>query len=284
MNYPSHDQNDEMEYQITVEEPPTDEIISFEHHSTMPIQNDSRYQHNASDGPSFISSSDSMSPTSSSSDFSPLREVPIFSLKSDREGPSIMNSDLLRSPGALHPGFGLVDHERGRPRSLTAPSIWRSRSPSAASSISEGYLSLDDDHFRRSRASSVISDTSSIDPQLLSSPTSTTQSSSESNLYSSQNGSSSSFISPDPQAGFETPWNSQVATDKTKLASIRRRKKAARFFCHVLGCDQSFTAKHNLLNHLNSHRGARNFECPFCGNKFGTKTVLRRHLKNRHSS
>jgi len=166
----------------------------------------------------------------------------------------------LHSSGTLHPGFG-IDHEHwlGRNR---LPLILRSRSPSVASS-SEGHFPLD-----QSRSNSV-------DPQLLSSPA---HSSPGSTLYSSQNGSSSSFASSEP-----IDWHAQVASEKTKMASQKRRKKVAKFFCDVPGCHGSFTAKHNLLNHSNSHQGTRNFECP-CKQKFTTRAVLKRHLKTCRSN
>ncbi|KAJ7613966.1 hypothetical protein FB45DRAFT_937567 [Roridomyces roridus] len=73
------------------------------------------------------------------------------------------------------------------------------------------------------------------------------------------------------------PIRSQVGTDATVRASTARRKdpsKIGDFICSVCGHD--FTAKHNLKNHMNSHRDIKNFECG-CGERFGTAHVLKRH-------
>ncbi|KAF5367188.1 hypothetical protein D9758_003894 [Tetrapyrgos nigripes] len=49
-------------------------------------------------------------------------------------------------------------------------------------------------------------------------------------------------------------------------------------YCHL--CQASFTAKHNLTNHLNSHYDIRKHECGGCGSAFGTKHVLKRHERS----
>lgn len=234
------------------------------------------------------------SPTSSN-DLSP-------SLTSS-ENSSTLDFGLLHPLGELHLGVGMPNHGqlsgRGRARSLSRSGrqAQRSRSASFTGYNSEGNFPSGHS-LRGSRAESVISDASSVDPQLLSCPLSSAQSSS-STLYSSQNGSSSSFVSSEP--GSDT-WHAQVATEKTKMASQRRRKRNPRFFCDVPGCHGSFTSKHNLdskgwgfvcimrtncaqlVDHSNSHRGVRNFECSICQQKFTTRAVLNRHVKKLHSS
>ncbi|CAK5268174.1 unnamed protein product, partial [Mycena citricolor] len=59
-------------------------------------------------------------------------------------------------------------------------------------------------------------------------------------------------------------------------AAWKRRKVAARFECPV--CQQSFTAQHNLNNHLDAHIGARRY-CPYCKRTYATVSNLKRHLK-----
>ncbi|KAJ3732437.1 hypothetical protein DFJ43DRAFT_310094 [Lentinula guzmanii] len=69
----------------------------------------------------------------------------------------------------------------------------------------------------------------------------------------------------------------QVASDALVTAATGRRKNEATFHCGVPGCKATFTAKHNLNNHLNSHFGIKSFRCPRCERDFGTPHVLRRH-------
>ncbi|KAJ3740602.1 hypothetical protein DFH05DRAFT_1509489 [Lentinula detonsa] len=224
----------------------------------------------------------------------PLLQLPTSPWHSDPSSPSqIYNhqespygSDF--SPNSLMPTHhqgpdSSRDNEQwpigsGRGQSLPDSSFhapWRSRSSSVTS---EEYHS----HSGRGRGSSVSSEFSfeHIDPRFLSSPTSTTQS----NLtkYSADNGSPVS-ISPhecsssshEPNSGRHT----HVATRKIRIASERRRKRGARFFCEVPGCHGSFTAKHNLINHTNSHEGVRKFKCNFCEKRFVTNVVLKRHIR-----
>ncbi|KAJ7679170.1 hypothetical protein DFH06DRAFT_506221 [Mycena polygramma] len=80
----------------------------------------------------------------------------------------------------------------------------------------------------------------------------------------------------------------QVGTDAGRRAARNRRKDKTTpgaFVCNDCGAD--FTAKHNLLNHENSHKSVKNFLCDLCGVTFGTKHVLTRHrgkcLKNKSS-
>lgn len=218
------------------------------------------------------------------------------------EDSSTLDFEIFRPLGELHLGIE-ANHGRLSERGPRSPSrsgrqAQRSRSASFTGYISEGNFPLGHS-IRGSRANSVVSDTCSIDPQLLSCPLSQAQSSS-STLYSSQNGSSSSFVSS--ELGSDT-WHTRVATEKTKLASQRRRKRIPRFFCDVPECHGSFTSKHNLdskdwdsasiiqlfncvhlADHSNSHKGVRNFECSFCQQKFTTRAVLKRHVKKLHSS
>ncbi|GAW09707.1 protein [Lentinula edodes] len=69
----------------------------------------------------------------------------------------------------------------------------------------------------------------------------------------------------------------QVASDALVTAATGRRKNEAAFHCEFPGCEATFTAKHNLHNHLNSHFGIKSFRCPRCLRDFGTPHVLRRH-------
>ncbi|KAJ8072181.1 hypothetical protein PM082_015739 [Marasmius tenuissimus] len=70
-----------------------------------------------------------------------------------------------------------------------------------------------------------------------------------------------------------------VASASVAAASQARRKKEPIFICSVAGCNQRFTAKHNLKNHVNAHSGIRPFACSFCAKEFTTKHVLNRHEK-----
>ncbi|PBL03344.1 hypothetical protein ARMGADRAFT_12508 [Armillaria gallica] len=78
-------------------------------------------------------------------------------------------------------------------------------------------------------------------------------------------------------------YREQVASDAVARASQNRRTNAANYTCNE--CHQTFTAKHNLNNHLNSHYGVRNFRCsvPNCNKSFGTSHVRRRHMLKCHS-
>ncbi|KAK0446193.1 hypothetical protein EV421DRAFT_1901873 [Armillaria borealis] len=80
-----------------------------------------------------------------------------------------------------------------------------------------------------------------------------------------------------------TSYREQVASDAVARASQSRRTNAANYTCSE--CHQTFTAKHNLNNHLNSHYGVRNFHCevPDCNKAFGTSHVRRRHMIKCHS-
>ncbi|KAJ3710266.1 hypothetical protein C8R42DRAFT_379624 [Lentinula raphanica] len=73
----------------------------------------------------------------------------------------------------------------------------------------------------------------------------------------------------------------QVATPKV-LAASRRRRGQIKQGIELLDCElcgETFTAKHNLINHRNSHYGKKPFSCDWCARSFGTKHVLKRHQK-----
>ncbi|EDR05895.1 uncharacterized protein LACBIDRAFT_302525 [Laccaria bicolor S238N-H82] len=74
----------------------------------------------------------------------------------------------------------------------------------------------------------------------------------------------------------------QVASDRILECTAKRRKSEGRFRCDARNCGQTFTAKHNLLNHANSHEGWKPCKCDRCGKRLGTPTTLRRHIKNLH--
>ncbi|GAA94664.1 uncharacterized protein L969DRAFT_17572 [Mixia osmundae IAM 14324] len=73
-------------------------------------------------------------------------------------------------------------------------------------------------------------------------------------------------------------WESQT-TEATRAAAEARRKPGtqAKFECEF--CGQTFTRRYNLAGHLNSHLGARPFECdyPECGKSFARAHDLKRH-------
>ncbi|KIK00507.1 hypothetical protein K443DRAFT_602995 [Laccaria amethystina LaAM-08-1] len=72
-----------------------------------------------------------------------------------------------------------------------------------------------------------------------------------------------------------------VASIAQVAASNSRRKTDSRRFPCTL-CSQTFTAKHNLKNHINSHYRRKNHRCEpdGCGASFTTKSSLKRHHKS----
>ncbi|KAJ7186692.1 hypothetical protein C8R46DRAFT_1057740 [Mycena filopes] len=79
---------------------------------------------------------------------------------------------------------------------------------------------------------------------------------------------------PPPAASFKP----EVASKKIKQASSKRRLNVAAFECPLEGCGSTFTARHNLINHINSHNKYRPHKC-LCGLSFTTQGVLNRHKK-----
>ncbi|KAF8896071.1 hypothetical protein BD779DRAFT_1466105 [Infundibulicybe gibba] len=81
----------------------------------------------------------------------------------------------------------------------------------------------------------------------------------------------------------DTKFRPEVGSAAMVQACHERRKpenKEGAFHCTEPGCMANFTAKHNLMNHINSHKGIRKFECSLCERKFGTRHVLTRHLRS----
>ncbi|KAJ7649739.1 hypothetical protein FB45DRAFT_731160 [Roridomyces roridus] len=74
------------------------------------------------------------------------------------------------------------------------------------------------------------------------------------------------------------PFKAEVASNKIKQASNARRINVATFSCPVPTCSSTFTARHNLINHINSHNKHRPYRC-LCGMTFTTQGVLNRHKK-----
>lgn len=70
-----------------------------------------------------------------------------------------------------------------------------------------------------------------------------------------------------------------VASRAILQASTVRRKKSADFRCtyNPEKCNATFTAKHNLTNHMNSHMGIKPHTCKYCGHGFTTSGTARRH-------
>ncbi|KAJ7111983.1 hypothetical protein C8R44DRAFT_256328 [Mycena epipterygia] len=71
--------------------------------------------------------------------------------------------------------------------------------------------------------------------------------------------------------------NPLVGSPAGVLAAKRRRKKPAIFHCDR--CPASFTALHNLKNHLNAHAGFKPHVCNLCRARFTTLSVAKRHMK-----
>ncbi|KAJ7249213.1 hypothetical protein B0H12DRAFT_1324508 [Mycena haematopus] len=72
--------------------------------------------------------------------------------------------------------------------------------------------------------------------------------------------------------------HSEVASPAGVHAAQLRRKKPAKFRCDI--CPATFTTKHNLKNHYNSHTGTKPYACRLCGVRFTTLSVKTRHEKN----
>ncbi|KAI5892303.1 uncharacterized protein SCHCODRAFT_02502894 [Schizophyllum commune H4-8] len=66
-----------------------------------------------------------------------------------------------------------------------------------------------------------------------------------------------------------------IATDAMRRLSRERRTRPAEYGCNV--CGATFTAKHNLRNHLRSHEGRRDFVCAVCQATFINPGVRDRH-------
>ncbi|KAJ7148451.1 hypothetical protein C8R43DRAFT_518747 [Mycena crocata] len=81
------------------------------------------------------------------------------------------------------------------------------------------------------------------------------------------------------QQGKDSPrFRSEVGSKAGRKAAHNRRKDKTKRGAHVCEyCDADFTAKHNLKNHINSHKLEKAFVCDMCLESFGTKHVLTRH-------
>ncbi|KAL0564548.1 hypothetical protein V5O48_017495 [Marasmius crinis-equi] len=75
------------------------------------------------------------------------------------------------------------------------------------------------------------------------------------------------------------PTRPQVGSSAMTDNALRLRKKEAKHFCPVPGCEsQGFTEKHNLNYHMRSHDDERPFVCERCGKRFRSKNDLNRHF------
>ncbi|KAJ7067249.1 hypothetical protein C8F01DRAFT_1120751 [Mycena amicta] len=95
-------------------------------------------------------------------------------------------------------------------------------------------------------------------------------------------GPSSSPSSPfgryaEPQPAW--PANHPVVSAANIQASTKRRKKEALFACDRPGCGQTFTANHNLKNHINVHDSIKPHRCEGCDYSARTLDVLKRHQR-----
>merc|ERR1712142_622809 len=48
-------------------------------------------------------------------------------------------------------------------------------------------------------------------------------------------------------------------------------------------CGRSFATKQTLDGHINTHTGARPYECPDCGKTYRHRSMLRVHRKTKHA-
>ncbi|EKM58820.1 uncharacterized protein PHACADRAFT_248904 [Phanerochaete carnosa HHB-10118-sp] len=85
-------------------------------------------------------------------------------------------------------------------------------------------------------------------------------------------------VDPLPTAVQTGPEPPQEPTRRADQADEERR--------HVcLTCGKAFNRPSSLSIHVNTHTGARPFECPFpgCGRRFNVNSNMRRHLRNHNS-
>ncbi|KAI3607923.1 hypothetical protein WG66_005138 [Moniliophthora roreri] len=72
----------------------------------------------------------------------------------------------------------------------------------------------------------------------------------------------------------------KVATVAVEENATKRRKHRAEYKCQR--CSQTFTARHNLQNHLNSHDGIKKYACQVCKRPFTVKSDVKRHEDTMH--
>ncbi|ESK84988.1 transcription factor containing a c2h2 zinc finger [Moniliophthora roreri MCA 2997] len=87
----------------------------------------------------------------------------------------------------------------------------------------------------------------------------------------------------DPRDMIPRSFKLVVASGNVLDASIQRRKDRksdGKYRCRGFGtCKATFTASHNLKNHIRSHRGERPFKCNFCPQRTVTRSDIKRHEK-----
>lgn len=77
----------------------------------------------------------------------------------------------------------------------------------------------------------------------------------------------------------ETKAMKKVASHKLEANALKKRVRKPRHQCTRPGCGQTFTEKHNLYNHLNSHDGLKPHPCKHCNKTFAARSTLSRHSK-----
>ncbi|KAM6497425.1 hypothetical protein JOM56_007898 [Amanita muscaria] len=73
-----------------------------------------------------------------------------------------------------------------------------------------------------------------------------------------------------------------VGSSQIQQAAGKRRKKAGIHQCPFrnAGCNATFTARHNLRYHLNSHRGLKPYKCNKCSYAAASPATTKRHQAN----
>ncbi|ESK94249.1 hypothetical protein Moror_8234 [Moniliophthora roreri MCA 2997] len=74
----------------------------------------------------------------------------------------------------------------------------------------------------------------------------------------------------------------RVAKTSVEENATKRRTSAPTFICWHLDCRQTFTARHNAINHEYSHLGIKRYRCQYysiCEGAFVTKSDAKRHEK-----
>ncbi|KAF7324887.1 C2H2-type domain-containing protein [Mycena kentingensis (nom. inval.)] len=187
------------------------------------------------------------------------------------------SSDYGYSP-TMPPSPALEDAERdapisiGRRRTFAAVSEPRDELAASTASLSRAISAPSGSRSRRSRAPAVPSAVTErlgmfkADQQT------------DPNAFLFPEGAGSEHAEFRVSQPATTPFKAEVASSKIRQASHARRLNAATFECPLPTCNSTFTARHNLINHINSHNKHRPHKCS-CGMSFTTQGVLNRHKK-----
>lgn len=146
-------------------------------------------------------------------------------------------------------------------------------SPEAAAA-----LGISPDHLRLPQAMPHHSSTSSSSPALQQ------QGSTSSHHHLSLHG-HHPLSSPSAATMTTTASTTTTATNASPMLSSSSSRKTSRadrkpgaFVCET--CNSSYSQKGDMVRHMRSvHQGIRPYRCPHCGNAFGRRSILNKHIK-----